>query len=46
MTDNDRRAERPLLPVGIGAGIAIGVAFGMGSRRGRSGGDKRPDETK
>ena len=26
MTDNDRRAERPLLPVGIGAGIAIGVA--------------------
>ena len=69
MTDNDRRAERPLLPVGIGAGIAIGVAlgmamgnvgvgiaiaigvalgvaFGMGSRRVRSGGDKRPDETK
>ena len=67
MTDNDRRAERPLLPVGIGAGIAIGVAIGMamgnvgvgiaigvalgvalgmGSRRVRSGGDKRPDETK
>ena len=30
----------------LGCSKEKGVAFGMGSRRVRSGGDKRPDETK